>query len=215
MTGAKSVSASFSPIPTPSPVVTLYTKPEPEGNDTSVVLSSGEDITLIWSSTNATSCTFIPQEAEKDGNWSGHAGPVGTSGSITAPVIGDTTFTFTCTGGGGTTSQTIKAVIGESAMNSSSSQLANVIGSVTKNVSITENVISPGKFYFTKWLEEGSSGNEVMELQKFLNNVGYDSGTVDGKFGSRTEEALIRLQIANGLKSDGIVGYEVRSFLNK
>ena len=54
-----------------------------------------------------------------------------------------------------------------------------------------------------------------MELQKFLNGAGYNAGNVDGKFGPKVNDALIQLQTANGLKSDVIVGFEVRSFLNK
>ena len=77
------------------------------------------------------------------------------------------------------------------------------------------DVLGIQSFYFTQWLQRGSYGNEVIELQKFLNTAGYDSGTADGKFGLQTEAALIKFQIANNLKGDGIVGYEVRTFLNK
>jgi len=54
-----------------------------------------------------------------------------------------------------------------------------------------------------------------MELQKFLNAAGYDVGTPDGKFGAKTRAALIKFQIAKGLKGDGIVGKLTRDLLNK
>ena len=55
----------------------------------------------------------------------------------------------------------------------------------------------------------------MRELQKFLNGAGYDAGNVDGVFGAKVKEALIKFQTANKLKADGIAGYEVRSFLNR
>jgi hypothetical protein len=79
----------------------------------------------------------------------------------------------------------------------------------------TASVLGAEAFHFTQWLDFGSSGNEVMELQKFLNNAGYDIGMADGQFGSKTKAAVIQFEIANGLKGDGIVGPMVRAILNK
>ena len=75
-------------------------------------------------------------------------------------------------------------------------------------------VLGSTKFIFTKRLKQGSRGDEVMELQKFLNNAGYPV-KIDGVFGSATTVALIKFQIANGLKGDGIVGVQTRAVLNK
>jgi hypothetical protein len=71
------------------------------------------------------------------------------------------------------------------------------------------------KFVFTQRLMRGSTGNEVMELQRYLNNQGYNVGLVDGKFGPATETAVVKLEVNNGLEADGIVGVLVRSILNK
>ena len=76
-------------------------------------------------------------------------------------------------------------------------------------------VLGAEKFIFTKLMRNGSKGNEVMELQKFLNNAGYNCGTADGKFGPKSKAALIKFQLANKLKGDGIVGPKVRALLNK
>ncbi|MBR6551476.1 MAG: peptidoglycan-binding protein [Clostridia bacterium] len=54
-------------------------------------------------------------------------------------------------------------------------------------------------------LSYGSSGEEVKELQKSLNNMGY-SLDVDGKFGTKTQNAVKSYQKNNGLSVDGIVG---------
>ena len=39
-----------------------------------------------------------------------------------------------------------------------------------------------------------------------LNNLGYDTGGVDGIFGRKTRSAVKAFQKANGLKADGILG---------
>ncbi|MFA6257029.1 MAG: peptidoglycan-binding domain-containing protein [Candidatus Paceibacterota bacterium] len=69
-------------------------------------------------------------------------------------------------------------------------------------------------FVFTQKLELGSTGNEVVELQKFLTELGYYNGVADGKFGLNTYKSLINYQKANNLKADGVVGVEVRALLN-
>jgi hypothetical protein len=55
-------------------------------------------------------------------------------------------------------------------------------------------------------LESGASGNEVKVLQQLLQNSGHDPGSIDGKFGPNTRNAVIEFQEANGLVVDGKVG---------
>ena len=82
-------------------------------------------------------------------------------------------------------------------------------------------VLGAEKFIFTLFLKKGPPyhfstwGNEVMELQKFLDAAGYGPLSVDGKFGVKTKASVVRFQIANGLKGDGIVGPLTRAVLNK
>ena len=52
----------------------------------------------------------------------------------------------------------------------------------------------------------GSRGKNVVKLQSKLKNLGYDVGSVDGRFGPRTKKALKEFQRDNGLVSDGIAG---------
>ena len=88
-------------------------------------------------------------------------------------------------------------------------------------VTYTFKVVSAGqvlgteKFSFVLLLKKGSLGNEVKELQKFLNANGYNCGIADGNFGIKTKTAIIKFQIANGLVGDGIVGPLTRVVLNK
>ena len=52
----------------------------------------------------------------------------------------------------------------------------------------------------------GSRGDAVRKLQELLNALGYDCGSVDGIFGSKTKASVLAFQKANGLGADGIVG---------
>ncbi len=78
----------------PAPVVTISANP--------TTLKSGSTSTLTWSSTHATSCTA-------SGGWGGTE-PV--SGSITTVALSTTTkFTLTCTGSGGSASQSTTVTV--------------------------------------------------------------------------------------------------------
>ena len=55
-------------------------------------------------------------------------------------------------------------------------------------------------------LENGSISNYVCILQDDLTTLGYDTGGLDGVFGSGTEEAVKSYQKKEGLTSDGVVG---------
>lgn len=77
-----------------------------------------------------------------------------------------------------------------------------VYGHGDNKVVISENVLTPER----PVLKRGSKNGSVMVLQEFLNSQGYDCGTPDGIFGSKTERAVKAFQKANRLVADGIVG---------
>ena len=52
----------------------------------------------------------------------------------------------------------------------------------------------------------GSRSEEVRSIQQALTNRGYDTGGIDGIFGTKTKNAVTAFQRANGLTVDGIVG---------
>lgn len=60
----------------------------------------------------------------------------------------------------------------------------------------------------------GSSGSSVTELQKLLNNNGYNL-SVDGVFGSKTQAAVKDYQKKNNLAVDGIAGANTWGALTK
>jgi peptidoglycan hydrolase-like protein with peptidoglycan-binding domain len=55
-------------------------------------------------------------------------------------------------------------------------------------------------------LHEGSTGLPVRRAQSRLTAAGFDTGGVDGVFGSHTESGVRALQQATALTVDGIVG---------
>ena len=52
----------------------------------------------------------------------------------------------------------------------------------------------------------GSTGSEVSKIQSRLKEWGYYDGTVDGIYGIKTRDAVIKFQKKNGLTPDGIAG---------
>ncbi len=66
----------------------------------------------------------------------------------------------------------------------------------TLNITIPQGVV----------LDKGSRGKHVMLLQQQLQNAGFNPGSADGIFGTRTKSALKAFQHSNNLVSDGIAG---------
>ncbi len=64
-------------------------------------------------------------------------------------------------------------------------------------------------------ISRGSTGPDVRLVQSLLNRIGYNAGTVDGIFGSRTYQAVVGFQTNNGLAADGIVGPATWSVLDR
>jgi hypothetical protein len=99
--------------PSVQPAVTITANP--------LSVSSGGSTTLMWSTTNATSCTA-------SGSWTG-ARP--TAGSEVRPnLTANASFTLTCTGAGGTGAGTVNVSVGQAA------------GTFSTNFDRTENPIS-------------------------------------------------------------------------
>ncbi|MBR0512636.1 MAG: peptidoglycan-binding protein [Clostridia bacterium] len=72
---------------------------------------------------------------------------------------------------------------------------------------------APALAWDSSTLYNGCSGNEVKKLQQALINLGFLSGTADGKFGNKTEEAVRRFQKANKLDVDGLAGKMTQEIL--
>lgn len=55
-------------------------------------------------------------------------------------------------------------------------------------------------------VKKGAEGNITRWVQRKLNALGYNCGSVDGIFGVNTKAAVMAFQRARGLSADGIVG---------
>src|SRR5258705_870360 len=73
------------------------------------------------------------------------------------------------------------------------------------SVSTASNSDLPYYALGSRNLYEGLKGTDVKELQQLLISLGYNL-TANGVFGATTKVAVIKFQIANFLKADGIVG---------
>ena len=65
----------------------------------------------------------------------------------------------------------------------------------------------------TDTLRKGDQGTDVKTVQQRLKDLGYFSGTVDGKFGDATVKALQAFQKKNKLTQDGVCGAQTRTVL--
>ena len=55
-------------------------------------------------------------------------------------------------------------------------------------------------------IRQGSRGVYVCVAQDALTTLGYDTGGLDGVFGTRTQSSVVSYQSRNGLVTDGLVG---------
>ncbi len=55
-------------------------------------------------------------------------------------------------------------------------------------------------------INPANESSSIEDIQKCLKKAGFYDGEVDGKFGSKTKEAIELFQAANSLKVDGKVG---------
>ena len=55
----------------------------------------------------------------------------------------------------------------------------------------------------------------VRDIQAALKNAGFDPGSIDGKLGPRTQQAIKEFQRTKGLKIDGKVGLQTWEVLSK
>lgn len=53
----------------------------------------------------------------------------------------------------------------------------------------------------------------LKQIQTALKNAGFYKGSIDGRLGSRTKEAIRNFQKANGLSPDGVAGRQTREKL--
>ncbi len=64
-------------------------------------------------------------------------------------------------------------------------------------------------------IKRDSRGQAVVELQRFLSAIGYDTGSIDGVVGNYTLGAIRAFQEGRGLDPDGVVGATTRTHIGQ
>jgi len=92
-------------------------------------------------------------------------------------------------------------------------QLVDGVVGPSTDEAIRQRVGSSGEVPIRGALRLNDSGDQVLELQQRLANLGWFTGPETGFFGTQTEAAVIRYQRARGISADGIVGGETADAL--
>lgn len=145
------------PTPTPAPTATPSGPSDPEssvdlkvnGSDGPITVANGANITVSWSSTNATECRA--SGAWNDTDW---VGPRPTSGSHSYTITGSLTYTIRCSRPG-----ELESAEDSVQVNVSGSPPAPPVPSVvlTFNGNPGETVITPGTSGILSWTSSGVS----------------------------------------------------------
>ncbi|SFK01068.1 N-acetylmuramoyl-L-alanine amidase [Halobacillus dabanensis] len=75
--------------------------------------------------------------------------------------------------------------------------------------------VKPVQGFSNQVIQQGATGEDVIELQSRLQYLGFYNGNIDGVFGWGTYWAVRNFQYEFGLEIDGLVGEEVKNKLNK
>ncbi|WP_408607134.1 spore cortex-lytic enzyme [Halobacillus mangrovi] len=75
--------------------------------------------------------------------------------------------------------------------------------------------IKPVQGFSNQVIQQGATGDDVIELQSRLQYLGFYNGEIDGVFGWGTYWAVRNFQYEFGLEIDGLVGQEVKNKLIK
>lgn len=198
-----------SPITTPQSV-TLTANP--------TIVSPGQSSTLAWNSSNADYCEgqgfstgggIVPMSLTSEQVSKGSGS---TSGSVTVTPPATTDYSITCYNGSvataiaaarvavyGTVSPLTNPSIDSPGSVSGSSQNASASGAATSSTAGNNSCA------ITHRLMPGSSGDEVRCLQQLLaaDPSIYPEGLITGYFGTKTEAAVQRFQVAHNIVTGG------------
>ncbi len=191
-----------------SPITSYTVTSSPSGITAS---GSASPITVTGLS-NGTAYTFTVTATNSSGT--GSASSASNSVTPSAPSTGGGRG-----GGGGTVSPAaLAAILAPSASTTAylnSLATSTVLGCPALMICTPNPTATTShSFTFTLSLTAGSQGNEVTQLQQILVNLGYLTTSPTGYFGTKTEQALKKLQTAHGLTGVGVVGPLTRTLLN-
>ena len=217
-TVATAAAGDFAVSPTTGAIITCSAS----NIATLVITAAGSQAYTVTPSTTA--CAY-----SSGGGGGGGGGGTVTPPVVTPPVVSTPALVAGCTGTTGysttsgasckgtttvaTPSQTVIPGCGNKTTGFSTSTgvscATNYVGSVNSSA-MTTGVYNFG----TTPLKNGSKGEAVKELQRFLNQVLNLGLVVDGKLGPKTIAVIKKWQKANGLVADGLIGAKTKAKMN-
>ncbi len=88
-------------------------------------------------------------------------------------------------------------------------------GDLVLSVNLDPSVVAEGAVPAFRPLASGTEGADVIQLQQFLVQAGWYTGTVDGRFGATTLRAVRAWQESAGMVNDGVVDLGELIFLDE
>src|SRR3989339_841157 len=173
---------------------------------------------LSWSITNGTGTATIDSSTGLLSALGAGTVTVNASATDGSGITGTLVVTVTAAPGGGRGSASISFASNISSTNTTTTSIISPSSpsspsSTTSIVSITPS--SSNSYNFgTTTLKNGSKGEAVKELQRFLNdklNLGLE---IDGVLGSKTIAVIKKWQKENGLVPDGLIGSKTKALMN-
>lgn len=113
------------------------------------------------------------------------------------------------------------ALAGCSTTKGTTASLENRVQVLEGRVQVLEGDVQSQSMTGSESMSSSSSSGATAEtmtkkqIQEALKNAGYYDGTVDGKIGPRSKEAIKDFQRDNGLKVDGVAGRNTKEKLIK
>ena len=193
---------------------------------TSLVVNIGS-IAVVVASGDSFYVTSAVRELSVTGNTSSSISKVCTAGTSTVTVVGGSageTITITpgsgaCTsaaadggvGGGRITPPVIPPVVLDVGCSGGNKYNTSTGALCVNNVGTTAPVLYN---FGTTILKNGSKGEAVKELQRFLNATMNLGLIVDGKLGPKTIAVIKKWQKAHALVADGLIGPKTKAKMN-
>lgn len=142
-----------------------------------------------------------------------------TESTVDTSVAGTYTITYTATDEAGNTAsivRTVTVVNPPSTGGGGGRRSSTGGGSVQAagEVNAPGEVLGAAAYQFTRYLREGDTGEEVLELQYLLARLGYFFVQPTGYFGPATRASLMAYQNAHGLEPVGYIGPRTLALLN-